>query len=191
MQKIKNALILHGTDFDKNKKQRLGNWFPWLEKELENLGYEVWTPELPEAWQPDLGRYWEFLKDFEFNEETILVGHSSGGATVFGILHKLPPEKRVNLAISVAGFYKDDGRGCEGLFVEDYDWEKIKKQAKTIRLLWSPNDPYINKEQTDYLSEKLSVKPTIMEEQKHFSVGTMGEKYKKFPELLEIIKNET
>jgi len=61
---MKNALILHGTDFSKDQNQRLNNWFPWLQKKLEELGYDVWLPELPEAWHPDLKRYWNFLKGF-------------------------------------------------------------------------------------------------------------------------------
>lgn len=186
---MKNALILHGTDFDRDGKQRFNNWFPWLKAELENLGYKVWLHELPEAWHPDLKRYWEFLKGFDFNEESVIVGHSSGGAMVFGILHKLPQEKKIKLAVSVAGFYKDEGWGCEGLFAEEYNWEKIKKQAKEIALFWSPDDPYIKRKQTDYLSGKLRVKPIVLENQKHFSVGTIGEKYKKFPELLTLIKS--
>lgn len=188
---MKNALILHGTDSGKEQKQRFNNWFPWLQKELEKLGYEVWLPELPEAWHPDLERYWEFLKGFDFNNETVLVGHSSGGAMVFGILQKLEPKIKVKLAISIAGFYKDDGWNCEGLFSEKYGWDKIKKQADKIVLYWSPNDPYIKKEQTYYLSEKLDVEPIVIGGQKHFSVGTAGEKYKQFPELLNLIKNET
>jgi len=83
---MKNALILHGTDFRKEQKQKLNNWFPWLKAELEKLGFEVWVPELPEAWQPNLKRYWNFLKGFNFNEETVIIGHSSGAAMVFGLL---------------------------------------------------------------------------------------------------------
>lgn len=187
MNIMKNVLILHGTDFKRELKQRYNNWFPWLKEELEKEGYKVWLPELPEAWHPDLERYWNFLKDFDFNEETVIVGHSSGAAMVLGILHKLPIEKKVKLAISVAGFCKDEGWGCEGLFSEKYDWKKIKKQAEKIVLFWSPNDPYINKKQTDCLAEKLDVKPIIKYGQKHFSVGTMGEQYREFPELLELI----
>jgi predicted alpha/beta hydrolase family esterase len=146
---MKNALILHGTDFHDTKNQRNNNWFPWLKRELESLGYQVWLPELPQARHPDLKRYWDFVKDFDFNGETILVGHSSGGAAVFGLLHKLPEDKKVKLTISVAGFYRDEGWGCEGLFSENYNWEKIKKQAKKIVLVWSLDDPYISKEQTE------------------------------------------
>lgn len=184
---MKNALILHGTDFGKEQKQRFNNWFPWLKEELEKLGYEAWVPELPEAWHPDLERYWSFLKGFDFNEESIIIGHSSGGAMVFGLLHKLPLRKRVGLAVSVAGFYKDEGWGCEGLFTEIYDWDKIKKQAKKYYVIWSPDDPYITREQTEYLASKAGVTPTIMKSKGHFNLEG-GEQYRQFPELLNTVK---
>lgn len=187
---MKNALILHGTDFDKDRKQRFNNWFPWLKKELEKLGYEVWLPELPEAWHPDLERYWSFLKDFNFNEETVLVGHSSGGSMVFGVLHKLSSKIKINLAISVAGFYKDENWGCGGLFSETYDWPKIKKQAEKFYVIWSPNDPYISKVQTDYLCQKLNTEPLILPNKFHFNLEASQE-FKQFPELIEIIRNNT
>ena len=186
---MKNAVILHGTDFGKKQKQRFNNWFPWLKKELEKLDYKVWVPELPEAWHPDLKRYWNFLKCFDFNKETIIIGHSSGASMVFGILHKLPKNKKIKLAISVSGFYKDEDWGCKGLFSEKYDWNKIKKQSEKIYLIWSLNDPYISKEQTDYLAKHSGVKPTIFKNKKHFNLEASPE-FKQFPELLEIIKKE-
>jgi len=161
---MKNALILHGTDFDKKQKQHLNNWFPWLKNELGN-----------------------FLKDFNFNEETIVIGHSSGGAMVFGLLHKLLPEKKINLAISVAGFYHDEGWHCEGLFSEPWDWEKIKKQTNKILVISSDNDPYIKPEQTQYLAKNADVEPIIFPNAGHLSLGA-GERFRQFPELLELIK---
>ena len=186
---MKNALILHGTDFDKNEKQRLNNWFPWLKKELTEIGYSVWLPELPQARQPDLNRYWNFLKKFNFNSETILIGHSSGGAMVFGLLHKLPSKQKIKLAISVAGFYKDEGWECEGLFTESYDWKKIRKQANKIYVIWSPGDPYVKKYHTDYFCEKLKIRPTIFPESGHFNLEE-GEKFRRFPALLKIISGK-
>ena len=158
-----------------------------MKKQLEAKGYQVWLPELPEAWRPDLKRYWEFLKDFNFNNETILIGHSSGAATIFGLLHKLLPEKQIGLAISVAGFYKDEGWNCQALFKEKFDWWKIKNQAKKIIIVASDDDPYISMEQTNYLANKTNGKLVLLSGQKHMSVGSYGEKYKKFPLLLEMI----
>jgi len=180
---MKNALIFHGTN---NNSQ--GNWFQWLKKELENLGYEVLVPDLPDASQPDINKYFNFLKNFNFNSETILIGHSSGASAIFGILNKLSPNIKINLVFSIAGFYKDDGFNCQNLFTESFDWEKIKKQAKKFFIIWSTNDPYISEKQTNYLSEHLNVKPIIFENKKHFNLEA-DKKFKQFPELLEIIKN--
>ncbi|MBN1262942.1 MAG: alpha/beta hydrolase [Candidatus Pacebacteria bacterium] len=185
---MKNALILHGTDFGKKQQQRFNNWFPWLKKKLEQLDYQVFLPELPQAWEPNLARYWLFLKNFDFNRESILIGHSSGATAVFGLLHELPPGKEVGLAVSVAGFYKDEGWGCRGLFAKEYNWEKIRSQVKKIVLIWSPDDPYISREQTDFLSQRLRVRPTIIPDKKHFNLEA-SPGFIKFPELLKIIKD--
>ncbi|EKE06030.1 MAG: hypothetical protein ACD_19C00114G0002 [uncultured bacterium] len=186
---MKNALILHGTNFVPGQKEHLGNWFPWLKTELEKIGYEVWLPELPEAWHPNLERYWNFLKGFDFNNETIIIGHSSGATVVFGLLHKLPVSKKVHLVVSVSGFYKNEsGWNCEGLFSEDYDWKKIKKQSENISIIWSPNDPYISQYQTDYLAKQLEVDPLIFPNRQHFSLEA-GSENKEFPELLDLIRS--
>lgn len=187
---MKNALLLHGTIFDPKMvgREHLNNWFPWLKKELEKLDYQVWLPELPDAMQPNLETYWKFLKDFDFNSETIIIGHSSGATTIFGLLQKLSKNKKIKLAISVAGFYKDEGWNCKKLFIQKFDWQKIKNQARKILIICSDNDPYIKDYQTNYLVKHLKVKPILLRGKKHFSIGSFGPEFKKFPELLEIIK---
>jgi len=106
---------------------------------------------------------------------------------VFGLLHKLPSDKKINLAVSVAGFYKDEGWNCEGLFSEPWDWKKIKNQAKKIYIVASDNDPYIKIEQTNYLASYSGTKPLIMSDQGHFSLKK-GPQYKKFPLLIDLIE---
>ena len=81
---MKSALILHGTQGSSKE-----NWFRWLKKELEKKGYKDWLPDLPGAEVPNLKRYNEFIfanKDFEFNSETVLVGHSSGAVACLPLL---------------------------------------------------------------------------------------------------------
>lgn len=73
---MRNALILHGT-----LGSPTGNWFQWLKTELEKKGLEVWLPQLPHAEQPSLKEWADFVHTncpFEINEETLIVGHSSG-----------------------------------------------------------------------------------------------------------------
>jgi hypothetical protein len=178
---MKNALILHGTNGDST-----GNWFQWLKSELEKIGYQVETPNLQDSFQPDMDKYWQAVKDFNFNEETLLIGHSSGATTVFGILNRI--SVKVKMAISVSGFCKYENYNCQNLIKEPFNWERIKNNAQNFLILWSPDDPYIAKDQTDYLSEKLEVKPIIFQNKGHFNLEKSPD-FKQFPELLELIKN--
>lgn len=178
---MKNALILHGTNGNSTD-----NWFQWLKNELEKLGYSTTVPDLPDSDQPDIDKYWNVLKNFDFNSETILIGHSSGATTVFGVLNRI--STKVKMAISVAGFCKYEKWNCQNLIKEPFDWEKIKNNAEKFLILWSPDDLYITQDQTDYISEKLGTRPIIFENKGHFNLEKSPD-FKQFPELLEIIKN--
>lgn len=49
---MKNAIIFHDTGCTPNSY-----WFPKTKKFLENLGYEVWVPQLPDADTPVLSKW--------------------------------------------------------------------------------------------------------------------------------------
>jgi predicted alpha/beta hydrolase family esterase len=90
---MKRFLILHGTDGSPN-----ANWFMWLKGVLIGMGYQVWLPQLPDADKPDAKKYTEFLlanKSFAYDEETILVGHSSGAVEVLHLLQNLPEGSKI------------------------------------------------------------------------------------------------
>lgn len=185
---MKNALIIHGTDFEKTRNQREGNWFPWLEKELTKKNYKVFLQEMPLAWRPDIDIYWDFVKDkFNFNNESILIGHSSGAVAILGLLQKLTPIKKVEKAILVGSFIKDRGCNCEGLFKKDFDWDVIKNNANEFYIIHSDDDPYCPLEDAEEIAKNLGTKVMLIKGQKHFSISTVGEKYKEFPELLKLI----
>src|SRR3989344_5767772 len=81
---MKNVLLLHGSG---NNSQ--GNWFPWLKKELEEKGFKVWVPNLPHADYPDISEWVDFIfssKNWEFNKESLIIGHSAGATLILGLL---------------------------------------------------------------------------------------------------------
>ena len=89
--KMKNALILHGTGGDSKE-----NWFQWLKKELESKGYKVWVPDLPGADKPNIRNYNQYLLDnWSFDDETVMVGHSSGAVSILGLLNIFPKDKNL------------------------------------------------------------------------------------------------
>ena len=183
---MKNALILHGTN---GKFQH--NWFPWMKKKLESEGWRVWAPDLPGADRPSIVRYNKFLlkeNDWDFNEDSILIGHSSGSVAVMGLLEALPDDVRVDTCYLVSAFKNDLGwDALSELFERPLDYELIKSKAKRFVLIHSDDDPYCPLDHAEYLAEKLGAKLIVKKGQKHFNISTVGEKYKKFPFLLELI----
>lgn len=181
---MKNAVILHGTNGSPEK-----NWFPWLKQELEKKEYKVWLPQLPNCDKPNVDTYNKFLlPSWDYNSETILIGHSSGAVEILSLLENLPDGVAIDKAILVAGFIDNlKWDALDELFIHPFDWEKIKSKCKKFILIHSDNDPYVPLEHGKILEKNLGADLIIKEGQKHFSVNSFGEEYKKFPLLLELI----
>lgn len=182
---MKNALLLHGTGNDSTR-----NWLPWLKKELENRGYAVWAPDLPHADKPNITTYNRFIfPKWKFNNESILIGHSSGAVAILGILEQLPEDAQINKAVLVAGFTDDlNSDSLKEMFVKPFDYPKIKTKAKKFIFFQSDNDPYVAVWHGEKLHDLLDGEFIMMKGQAHFSTTTFpGKKYLKFPKLLEKI----
>ncbi len=187
---MKNALILHGTNGTSQD-----NWFPWLATQLKERGYSVWMPDLPGADAPSIARYTTFLTgpnyngtEFSFGPDTVIVGHSSGSVAALGLLQALPLETTVGTVICVGAF--KDTLGWEALknfFTPELEFPRIRKKARKILFIHSENDPYCPMEHAGYLAVQTGGELKIIPHQKHFSIETMGEQYKAFPELLNSI----
>ncbi len=187
---MKNAVILHGTNG--NSEQ---NWFPWLKKELEKNGYKVWVPDLPQSDKPNIHRYNQCFfdnKDWAFDSETVLIGHSSGAVAILGLLQALPEDAAVQ-ACYLVGSFKNDLQWDElkELFVEPFDFDSIRKKSRLFYFLHSDNDTYCPLDHAEYLHEKIGGDLIVLPGQKHFSVGTYGEAYRKFPYLLHLIVGDS
>lgn len=183
---MKKAVILHGTDASPRD-----NWFPWLHKELEKLGWQVWTPDLPHAQKPDPRNYTPYILEnmpWEPDSDTVFIGHSSGAVAILNFLNALIGEIKVGDCYLVSAF--KDSLGWDALlklFPEQFDFPRIKKQAKSFTLIHSDDDPHVPLEHAEYLAEELGAELIVIKAQQHFSTGTAGPKYKKFPKLLELI----
>src|SRR3972149_5774879 len=121
---MKNALILHGT-----MGSPRGNWFQWLRKELQMKGWKVWVPMLPKPEKPRVSRNVKYIfsnKNWKFNKNSVLIGHSSGPATILGILNELPEDAVVDKCIFVSAFIEDDWEPNAELFDYKYNFLKIR-----------------------------------------------------------------
>lgn len=185
---MKRALILHGTAASPGH-----NWFAWLQHQLEKDGYAVWLPQLPGCDTPNTEVYNAFLlsnPDFVYDDETVLIGHSSGAVEILSLLQHLPTDTKVKAVYLVSVFKDDlDWDSLKGLFIEPFDFAKITANAEKFVVIHSDNDPYVPLEHAEYISECLNGELLLLPGQGHFNTE-QSERYKEFPELLEIITTD-
>lgn len=152
-------VVLHG--FQSGPGQ---HFHPWLKEALESEGYEVITPTLPDADDPDIEKQIAYVKEnVKLTEDTILVGHSLGTIVAMKALEDLDKSVRKTVLI---GAYADtefkDGepRSYEDTFDWEFDFDAIKESAGLIKLLKPEEDDAISDEQTNRVAKNLNVTPT-------------------------------
>lgn len=181
---MKNAIILHAMADTPNDY-----WYPWLKSQLEQKGYEVYAPQLPEADNPSIKVWVPFiLENGKFTEETVIIGHSAGASVVLSLLEEL--KTKVSQAILVAGFpfYP----GGDPIVKDLYDWEKIKSNVDEIFFINSDNDPYGHDDEDGRMMLDLAkndhVIQIVIKGQGHMGTDEYNQPYKEFPLLLRLIK---
>ncbi len=180
---MKNALILHGTNATSED-----NWFPWLQQQLEERGWKVWVPDLPNADKPSMKRYNKFILSNEgwvFDQNSVIIGHSSGAVEILGLLQALPKETVIDTCIFVGVFKGDLGwEPLQELWDVDVRYEEIRRKAKQFVFLHSNDDPYCPLDHAKDLSNKLGGELIIKEGAQHFSIDPGGPQFKRLPSVL-------
>ena len=136
-----NFILLHGHGGSSNR-----NFFPWLKKELEKRGYKVSVTKLPNPDSPNIDEKVDYiLKHEKINEDTIILGHSLGGAVALQVLEKL--DKPIKKLILVAGAIR-----------KEFNFDKIKKNVKDIIYLRDERDTVIPKNAGEMAENLLGAK---------------------------------
>ena len=186
---MKTAWLLHGTGGSNTDYF----WFEDTKKYLESKDYEVWWPLLPQTEKPNLEETRNYIEDGMplFNEDTIIIGHSSACPAILNLLQfvKVP----IKQVILVAGFYQslnNDGYSDLMLQGKEYDWESIKQVVRDIVLINSDNDPWgCDDKQARPVAKKLDAKFVFAEGQGHMGSGTYDQPYREFPLLKEVLND--
>ncbi len=182
-----NAIILHGTGGTPES-----NWFRWLEAELQNRGMQVFLPALPNTQQPSLRDNLDFIHancPFKINEETLVVGHSSGAILALILAQENPSPVCGVVAVSVFHDNSLKWEALNKLFDTDFDWQKIRAKAGKLLFIHSDTDPYVPLEQAQYVADNCGAEMLVISGQGHFNLE-QGDHYKQFPKLLEIMQEK-
>lgn len=183
-------VILHGTSADHES-----NWFPWLRKQLEESGHEVWVPDLPDADRPNIEKYNKLLLDSGYDfSDSVVIGHSSGAVAILGLLQALPEDTKIYTAILVGSFTKRLSESpswdmLRELFDKPFDFDSIKQKSGKFIFVHSEDDPYCPIDQAEFLYSKLGGEFVRFKDKGHFT-KRLDPSFDKFPEILDIIKQK-
>ncbi len=185
-KKSGKVVIVHGTRGNRDK-----NWFPYLDRQLSRLNFQVVRPQFPtpqgqtlnswlKVWNKEVGL---------IDHNTILIGHSSAGAFLMRVLEKL--KNPVRACFFVAPFVKDIGNGeFDKLNVRfykgNYDWEKIRRRCRNFFVYASDDDPYVPLALSQEVADILKAKFILVKGAKHFNEAAG---FTKFPRLIKDIKS--
>jgi predicted alpha/beta hydrolase family esterase len=164
------VIIIHGTGGSPS-----GNWFPWLSKELENLGHSILVPKMPTPENQSLLNWFLALEEQNClsDELTVFIGHSVGAVFLLRYLEE-KVSKPLCASIFVSGFVRELNLEkfdrLNSSFIKDsYDWDIIKKNAGEILCIFGDNDPYVPIEQSVELALNLNVDPIIIKNGGHLN----------------------
>ncbi len=150
-QKIK-VIFIPGNGGDGRTDE---NFFPYIKNELEALGCEVTSPIFPDGMLAR-AKYWlPYIEELGADENTILIGHSSGAIASM----RYAENHRILGSVLVAGYYTDlgvIGEKLSGYFSKPWDWDAIKHNQKFIIQFNSINDPHIPIDEAHFVSVKLT-----------------------------------
>ena len=182
---MKRAIIVHcwggSSDYA---------WYPWAKSQLEDLGYQVTVPDMPDSDPPILATWLPQLKEIigQPDDELVLIGHSIGTVTIMRYLETLE-SSRVGKVIFVAGFTDQLGFSeLENFFDTRLDFDRIKLKSKNgFVAIQSDNDPFVSEQYGERLKDELGAKLVIKHNANHMSGAVDDEEA--CTELPEIFEN--
>lgn len=184
---MKRVIAVHGWS------GRAGDgWFSWLKTELENRGFEVVMPQMPDADEPRIATWVPAIAEAVGtpDEDTYFIGHSMGCGAIIRYIESLPEGQNVGGAVFIAGFFLPlTGLETDAERENDREWyetpidtEKVRSRMKNSFALFSDNDPWVPVENADEFKKRLGSDVLVQHNQSHFNEGAG---FKELPIALE------
>lgn len=184
---MKTAILLHGTGgSDKDYF-----WFTDTKQYLENNGYNVWWPILPNTEKPELVETRNYVEQNlpAIDEQTIIIGHSSACPLILHLLQYF--KASVKQVVLVGGFYQslnDDGYS-DLMLPESFDWAEIKTKASNFLLINSDNDPWgCHDQQARPAAIELGATLVVATGQGHMGSSSYNQPYREFELLKRLLQ---
>lgn len=185
------VILLHGSsssdwtnDPDATKKSDQ-NWYPWLRGELQKRDILVFTPDMPQDWLPV---YKDWKAEFEkltVDEDTILIGHSAGGAFFVRWLGETKRNAKKLILVAPAKTFDPPLERLINLCDFEIDVSILGRVEKVVLFISDNESDELKKSARLYI-KALGIEQTEIPNRGHFTLGDTPLN-RKFPELLEEI----
>ena len=175
---LPKAILIHG-----NGGSTAGDiWLPWLERELNQLGLEVVNQTFPDNVKAR-ARYWlPFLDELGADENTILIGHSSGAVAAmrYAETHRLTGSVLVGVCHTDLG---DSGEAASGYYRAPWEWQRIRENQAWIGIFNSADDPCIPVAEARFVAAQLRCPYFEFPDRGHFMDAEL-------PEVLQFVRRQ-
>ncbi len=181
-----NYILIHGSF-----GSPFVNWLPYLRKEIEDKGLEVYTPDFPTG--VDFQNYtnWSkllkcYLEAGIINENTTIFAHSI--APVFICKFLIENKIKVKRLVFVCGFNNYLGINEEydtvnkSMYLDNLT--EIKNYCDDIVCYYTKNDPYVKYDVEKDFADTISTKQIVIDDGGHLNAESG---YTEFEELLKYL----
>ena len=164
---MKRVFIVHGYTGHPDK-----NWFPWLQRELEEKGTKVVVPTMPNTNAPQLHEWLPCLQEAvgDVDEETFFVGHSLGCATILRLLQSLPDGQKAGGIVLVSGFAEPiHFTELDSFTTDQWDDVKIRQSVDKITLINSDSDVHVPLEIGERMRDRFNAELIVLHNPGHIN----------------------
>jgi len=173
------AILIHG-----NGGCTAGDiWLPWVERELRALGLDVINHTFPDNIKARASVWLPYLETLDADENTILIGHSSGAVAAM----RYAETHRLAGSILVAACHTDLGDAFEkasGYYAEPWQWKRIREQQPWIAIYSSSDDPHIPIDEPRFIAAQLRCSYFEFTDRGHFN------DQRQFPEIVDLVRKK-
>jgi len=190
---MKRVFLIHGWGGSPEEPMHV-----WIKKNLEEKGFEVHVPKMPDADKPKIKPWVKKIEEVvgRVNKEDIFIGHSVGCQAVLRYVEKLYKNERVKKVIFIAPWMHLDKQAIEEEGEESIsiakpwvetpiDFEKVKTHCNEFIAIFSDNDPYVPLSNINIFKKNLNSEILILKKRGHFNPS---HNIDKLPEILKFIK---
>lgn len=164
---MKNMFIIHGY-----QASTKSHWFQWLASQMKPYGYNVEIVYLPNSDYPELDSWCQAIDNIvqnKLNSETIIVAHSLGVISILHYLTSFKANSKIKGLFLISGFKEKLSNIPElNQYINNTCIDINKLNARHIVTIGASNDPVVNIDATDRLSNQLNVKTHYINHDGHF-----------------------